>query len=299
MSHFTKKLRKEWQYHLMLLPGIIIVAIFSYYPLYGLIIAFQGFNPAMGFNSPWVGLDNFTFLFNQPQFVRTIWNTFFISFFKIIGMIVVPVIFALLLNEVRSVGLKRGFQTLVYIPHFLSWIIISGILIDILSMDGLVNQMLGSMGFQPIPFLMDAQAFPWVLIVSDIWKSFGFGTVVYLAALTNIDPGLYEAAIVDGAKRWKQTKYITFPMILPIVTLMSVLSMGNILNAGFDQVFNLYSPIVFSTGDIIDTFIFRMGIEQAQFSVGAAVGIFRSVVSGIFILVSFLLADKLAGYRVF
>ena len=293
------KLPREWQYHLMLLPGLIIVAIFAYYPLYGLVIAFQNFNPALGFSSPWVGLDNFRFLFNQPQFVRTIYNTFFISFFKIIGMIIVPVFFALLLNEVRNTGIKRSFQTLVYIPHFLSWVIVAGILMDILSTDGLVNQIIGVFGIGPVSFLMDAQAFPWVLIFSDIWKSFGFGTVVYLAALTNIDPGLYEAAIVDGAKRWKQTIYITIPMILPIVTLMSVLSMGNILNAGFDQVFNLYSPIVFSTGDIIDTFIFRLGIEQAQFSVGAAVGIFRSVVSAIFVVGSFILADKIAGYRVF
>ncbi|MCL2060140.1 MAG: ABC transporter permease subunit [Oscillospiraceae bacterium] len=299
MKYIRGRLQKEWQYHLMLLPGIAIVAVFAYYPLYGLVIAFQQYNPAMGFSSPWVGLDNFVYLFGQPNFTRTIWNTFFIALCKITGGILVQVFFALLLNEVRYVGIKRSFQTMVYIPNFMSWVILSGVLIDILASDGLVNIVLGLLGAKPVAFLMDARIFPWVLIVSDIWKSFGFGTVVYLAALTNIDPGLYEAAIVDGAKRFKQTIYITIPMLLPIITLMSVLNLGNVLNAGFEQVYNLYAPLVYSTGDIIDTYVYRLGIEQAQYSVGASVGMFKSVVSGILVVTSYTLADKLAGYRVF
>ena len=299
MKVFKAKARREWQYHLMLLPGLVTIAIFSYFPLYGLIIAFQRYNPAMRFNSPWVGMDNFVHLFNQPNFTRTIYNTFFIAICKIIGGIIVPVFFALLLNEVRKIGIKRSFQTLVYIPNFLSWVIMAGILMDILSSDGLINQFLKIMGARPVQFLMDAKVFPWVLIVSDIWKGFGFGTVVYLAALTSIDPGLYEAAIMDGAKRWKQTLYITIPMILPIITLMSVLSLGNVLNAGFDQVYNLYAPLVYSTGDIIDTYVYRLGIEQAQYEVGTAVGLFKSLVSGVLIVTSYFLADRFAGYRVF
>jgi len=299
MKSLQSKLRREWQYLLMLLPGLIIIALFSYYPLYGLIIAFQRYNPAMGFSSPWIGMKNFTYLFSQPNFVRTIWNTFFIAICKIIGGIIVPVFFALLLNEVRIITMKRSFQTLVYIPNFLSWVIMGGILIEILASDGLINHFLGLFGIAPMAFLLDAKIFPWVLIFSDIWKGFGFGTVIYLAALTNIDPGLYEAAIVDGAKRWKQTIYITLPMILPIITLMTVLSLGNVLNAGFDQVYNLYAPLVYSTGDIIDTYVYRLGIQQAQYSVGAAVGMFKSVVSGILIVTSYVLADKFAGYRVF
>ena len=299
MKTFKGKFQKEWQYHLMLLPGLITVAIFAYYPLYGLIIAFQRYNPGLGFNSPFIGMENFVYLFNQPNFVRTIWNTLFIAICKIVGGIAVPVFFALLLNEVRLTRIKRSFQTLVYIPNFLSWVIMAGVLLDILASDGLVNQFLGLFGARPVPFLMDAKLFPWVLIVSDIWKTFGFGTVVYLAALTNIDPGLYEAAIMDGAKRWKQTLYITIPMILPIITLMSVLSLGNALNAGFDQVYNLYAPLVYSTGDIIDTYVFRLGIEQAQYSVGTAVGLFKSLVSAILVSTSYILADRLAGYRVF
>ena len=299
MKIFKAKLKREWQYHLMLLPGLVTIAVFSYYPLYGLIIAFQRYNPAMKFKSPWVGMDNFVHLFNQPNFTRTIYNTFFIAVCKIIGGIIVPVFFALLLNEVRKINIKRSFQTLVYIPNFLSWVIMAGILMDILSTDGLINQFLAIMGARPVPFLMDAKVFPWVLIVSDIWKGFGFGTVVYLAALTSIDPGLYEAAIMDGAKRWKQTLYITIPMILPMITLMSVLSLGNVLNAGFDQVYNLYAPLVYSTGDIIDTYVYRLGIEQAQYEVGTAVGLFKSLVSGVLIVASYFLADRFAGYRVF
>lgn len=295
--------QKQWQYHVMLIPAIILVIIlviiFNYIPLYGLIIAFEKYNPAMGFASPWVGWSNFDYLFRQPNFVRTIWNTLYIAVMKIIGGIIVPVIFSLLLNEVRSTAVKRTYQTVIYMPNFLSWVILAGVMIDLLSADGIVNTMLGLVGVGPVSFLGDNNIFPWTMIISDIWKTFGFGTVVYLAALTGIDPGLYEAAIVDGAKRWKQTIYITLPMLVPTIILMTVLSLGNVLNAGFDQIYNLYSPMVYKSGDIIDTYVYRLGIEQAQYSVGTAVGMFKSVISGILIASSYILADKLAGYRVF
>jgi putative aldouronate transport system permease protein len=276
-----------------------VVFIFSYVPLYGLVIAFQRYNIARGFASPWVGLANFRQLFSQAQFSRTIWNTLFIAVLKIIGGIFVPVFFSLLLNEIQNVTFKRVFQTLIYLPYFLSWVIMAGVLIDILSLDGILNRFLGLFGTEPVPFLTDPKIFPWTMVVTDLWKSFGFGTVVYLAALTSIDPELYEAALVDGAGRWKQTLYITLPMLAPTVVLMSILSLGNVLNAGFDQIYNLYSPIVYSTGDIIDTFVFRLGIQQAQYSIGTAVGMIKSVISAILIISSQYLADKLAGYRVF
>ena len=299
MKNIAKLVRKQWQYHVLLIPGIIFVFIFNYIPLYGLVIAFQKYNPAMGFNSPWVGLANFEYLFRQPNFVRTIWNTFYIAVFKIVGGIIVPVTFALLLTELRSTSVKRVYQTVIYMTNFLSWVILAGVMIDILGSDGIVNNLVVMMGGQPVSFLGDASIFPWTMIVSDIWKSFGFGTVIYLAALTSIDPGLYEAAIVDGAGRWMQTVYITIPMILPTVVLMTVLSLGNVLNAGFDQIYNLYSPMVYKTGDIIDTYVYRLGIQQAQYSVGTAVGMFKSVISGVLICMSYYLADRLAGYRVF
>lgn len=299
MKAFCSTLRKQWQYHILLIPAVVLVFIFSYIPLYGLIIAFQKYNPAMGFNSPWVGMENFEYLFRQPGFVRTIWNTFFIAVMKLIGGIIVPVTFALLLNEVRSTRIKRTYQTIIYMPNFLSWVIMAGVMIDILATDGAVNAVLGLVGLGPVNFLGDNSIFPWTMIISDIWKTFGFGTVVYLAALTGIDPGLYEAAIVDGAKRWKQTIYITLPMLMPTVVLMTILALGNVLNAGFDQIYNLYSPMVYKSGDIIDTYVYRLGIQQAQYSVGTAVGMFKSLVSGVLICASYYLADRVAGYRVF
>jgi putative aldouronate transport system permease protein len=292
-------LAMQWQYHVMLIPGIAAVFIFAYIPLYGIIIAFQKYNPAMGFGSPWVGWDNFRFLFNQSGFVRTIWNTFYIAVFKIIGGIIVPVVVSLLLNELQSARVKKTFQTLVYLPYFLSWVIMAGIFIDILGADGIINQFLMALGLRPVPFLGDPKLFPWTMIVTDIWKGFGFGTVVYLAAITNIDPVLYEAAIVDGALRWKQTVHITLPMMAPIITLMSILALGGVLNAGFDQIYNLYSPVVYSTGDIIDTYMYRLGIQEAQFSMGAAVGLFKSLISAALIVSSQYLAGRFAGYRVF
>lgn len=211
----------------------------------------------------------------------------------------VPVVFALLLNEITSSKVKKTFQTLVYLPNFLSWVIMAGVLMDLMSQNGALNQLLGTFGIDPVNFLGDSKIFPWTMIVSDIWKSFGFGTVVYLASLTGIDPGLYESAMMDGAKRWKQTLYITIPLLMPTIILMLVLALGNVLNAGFDQIFNMYSPIVYETGDIIDTYVYRMGIQQAQYSVGAAIGLFKSAVSCVMIGVSYFLADRVAGYRIF
>lgn len=295
----VKQLKRQWQYHALLIPGVILVFIFSYIPLYGVIIAFQDYNPGMGFSSPWVGLEHFKYVFSQPAFIKTIWNTLYIAFFKLIGGLVVPVAVALLLNELTGARIKRVFQTLVYIPNFLSWVIMAGVLMEILSKNGAVNQVLGLVGMDPINFLGNAKVFPWTMIVTDIWKGFGFGTVVYLAALTSIDPGLYESAMMDGAKRWKQTIHITIPLLMPTIILMLVLSLGSVLNAGFDQIFNLYSPVVYRTGDIIDTYVYRLGIQQAQYSVGAAVGLFKSAVSCVMVGASYILSDKLAGYRIF
>lgn len=293
-----KKLKRQWQYHLMMAPGIIIVFLFSYIPLYGLVIAFQDYNVGTGFHSEWVGLDNFKFLFSQPNFTRTIWNTLYISSLKIIGNIVVPVIVALLLNEIIHNKVKRVFQTLIYLPHFISWVILAGVISDILANDGIVNQLLNAIGLGSVNFLSSPTVFPWTIVVTDIWREFGYGTIIYLAALTGINPDLYEAAVMDGAKRWKQTVYITLPMLAPTIVLMTVLALGRVLNAGFDQVFNLYSPIVYRSGDIIDTYVYRLGIQQAQYSIGTAVGLFKSLVSAIMVGISYFLADRLAGYRV-
>lgn len=295
----SRRFRAELPLHLMLVPGIIIIFIFSYIPLYGLVIAFQNYNPAMGFSSPWVGTKNFSFLFSQPNFVRTIWNTLYIAIFKSILSVIVPVTFALLLNEINSKKNKRVFQTIIYMPHFLSWVILAGVLVDILAKDGLVNRALFLIGVSPINFLASEALFPWTMIITDTLKGFGFGTVIYLAALTGIDPTLYESAVIDGASRMKQTWYVTLPMLVPTIVLMVVLSLGNILNAGFDQIYNLYAPVVYKTGDIIDTYVFRLGLEQAQYSAATAVGLFKSSVSLILVALSQFLAYRFADYKIF
>ncbi len=287
--------------HMLLLPGLILVLVYSYVPMLGVVIAFQKFTIFSGwFGSPWIGLDNFRFVLDMPNTGQVIWNTIFIACMKIVFGLFVPIVVALLLNEVSRSFIKRGVQTLIYLPHFLSWVILGGILIDLLSpSEGIVNAMLGKLGFEPIFFLADNRWFPAVLIASDVWKEFGFSTIVYLAAITSVNPTLYEAAVVDGANRWKQTFHVTLPGMMPIIVLMVTLSLGNVLNAGFDQVFNLANPLVYESGDILDTMIYRIAFNDAQYGVATAVGLFKSVVSFLLISVSYWLAYRLANYRIF
>jgi len=285
----------------MLMPSVIVVLLFSYYPLIGNIMAFQKFVPAKGIiGSRFVGMKNFEYIFSLPNTWQIIYNTFFISFMKIVVLITVPIIFALLLNEVRHHFAKRSIQTAVYLPHFMSWVIMASILIDILSpSEGIVNRFLMALGFQPIFFLGDEKIFPYVMVFTDLLKEFGFESIVFLAALMAIDPTLYEASSIDGANRWQQTLFITLPGISTTIILISTLSMGYVLNAGFDQIYNLYSPVVASTGEILDTYIYKLGIKDAQYSVATAMGIFRSLVSLVFIAVSYKIANKLVGYEIF
>ena len=295
-----KRFGREWPLHVMLIPALVVTAIFSYGPMYGLIMAFQNFSPVHGFaRSPWTGLENFRWLFNQPQFIRTIPNTFFISIFKIVLGTISSVIFALLLNEIRQVFCKRFFQTIVYIPNFISWVILAGVMQTLLASDGLVNIAITVTGLSRIQFLVNPDIFPWTMIFSDVWKTFGFGTVVYLATITSIDPELYESAVIDGAGRLRQTFAITLPLMGPIIVLMVTLALGNVLSAGFDQIYNLYSPVVYSRGDIIDTYLFRLGLVNGRFALGAAVGLMRSVVSLVLISSSLWIAYKVANYKIF
>ncbi|PYI55592.1 ABC transporter permease [Paenibacillus flagellatus] len=293
--------KREWPLHAMLVPGLVFVIVFSYIPMAGILMAFQKYIPTKGlFGSPFVGWKNFRFLFDYPDIGRIFFNTIYIAVMKIAAGLFVPIAIAILLNELTRQWIKRAFQTLVYLPHFLSWVLLSGILIDVLSPStGLVNQVIVSLGFEPIFFLGDNRWFPYVMVVSDVWKEFGFGTIVYLAALTGINPSLYEAAEMDGAGRWKQTLHITIPGMMPIIVLMLTLNIGNVLNAGFDQIFNLYSPQVYESADIIDTFVYRMGVQQSQYGFATAVGLLKSVVSFLFISVSYVLAYRFANYRIF
>lgn len=287
--------------HLMMIPAVVILLLYAYGPMIGIVLAFEKFNPTKGFfGSKWVGFDNFKYLIALPNTFQVLKNTFYIAFLKIIAGIAVPLLFSLLLNEVSGKKFKKGVQTIIYIPHFLSWIILSGIIIDILSpSEGIVNEFIKLLGFEPIFFLGNPKAFPNVLIITNTWKEFGFGTIIYLASLTSIDTKLYEAARIDGANRWKQTWHITIPGMLPIIMLMTILSLGNVLNAGFDQVFNLYSPIVYETGDILDTFVYRIGMLEGQYSVATAAGLFKSIISFVFIGTSYFVAYKYMDYQIF
>lgn len=294
-------LKKEMPFHLMLLPAVVITFIFKYIPFAGITMAFEQYTPLKGlFDQVWVGLDNFKYLFTLPGFSSVIWNTIFIAILKLIGNLILPVMIALLINEIRGKKYKKTVQTILYLPHFISWAALAGIFIDILSPSGgIINQFLQMLGLDPVFFLGDAKVFPYTMVVTDVWKELGWGTIVYLAAITGIDPTYYEAAKMDGAGRFKQILHVTIPCILPMILLMMVLSIGNVLQAGFEQVFNLYSPQVYTTGDIIDTYVFRIGMLESRFDLATAVGLFKSVISFVLIVVGYKLADKFAGYKVF
>lgn len=297
-----KKLKRELPLNLMILPGFIFIILFSYVPMAGIIIAFQRFIPAKRLfgDQQWVGLKNFKYVMSLPNFDNILWNTFYIASLKVILGLVVPIVIALLLNEMKHVLLKRSIQTAIYLPHFLSWVVLGGIFIDILSpTNGLVNTLLNKLGLNSIFFLGDNKWFPYTMILTDTWKDFGYGTIIYLAALTGINPNLYEAAQMDGANRWKQTIHISLPGIQMVIVLLMVLSLGNLLNAGFDQIFNMYSPMVYESGDILDTFVYRIGLLDAQFGVATAVGLFKSVIALILVSTSYYFAYKFADYRIF
>lgn len=297
----TRRWRRQWPLYAMLVPALVCVIIYSYIPLAGSVIAFQDFKPFKGwFGSEWVGFEQFVYAFQFPDIGKIIRNTVVISLMKMIAGLAVPILFALMLNEIGKVFIKRSLQTLIYLPHFMSWVILGGILIDILSpSEGIVNHFLSWIGINPIFFLGDNSWFPYILVATDTWKEFGFSTIVYLAALTGINPALYEAAVIDGAGRFKQTLHVTLPGMIPIIVLMATLSLGNVLNAGFDQIFNLYSPQVYESGDVLDTLIYRIGMEDGQYSVATALGLVKSVVSFFFISISYWLAFRFANYRIF
>lgn len=290
----------RFSYYAMILPGLVLLFAFTFVPLFYSIIAFQKFNPALGIQgSPWVGLENFLYIFRVRDAQQVFYNTIFIAVMKIVLLELAAITFALLLNELRYLRVKRAVQTMVYLPHFLSWVILAGILRTILARTGLVNEFLGMLGIAPVYFLGRPDVFPWLIILSDVWKEFGFEAILYLAALTAIDPTLYEVAELDGANRVQKMWYISIPGILPTIVLVASLSLGGILNAGFDQIFNLYSPIVYSTGDILDTYVYRVGLIQGQYSIGTAVGLLKTVVSLILIGISYWFAGKFANYRIF
>jgi putative aldouronate transport system permease protein len=284
----------------MLLPGLIFLLLFSYVPMFGIVIAFENFIPALGpFQSPWVGWANFSFMVQDPDTRQIVTNTVVIAVSKIILELIVPVTFALLLNELRVNWYKRTAQTLAYLPHFLSWVILGGIILEIFDLNGIVNQLMGHLGLPHIWFFGSNTWFRPVVIGTDVWKEFGFATIIYLAALTGINPELYEAAAIDGAGRWAMLRSITLPGIATTIVLLATLSLQNLLNANFDQIFNLYNPLVYPSGDIIDTWVYRTGLVSQQYGLATAVGLLKSVIGFVMIVAAYRLAARFANYRIF
>lgn len=293
-------MKKHWQKHIMMLPTVVILLIFSYIPMVGLVMAFQNYLPSNGyFGSEWTGLYWFKYMFHMGNFASVIWNTLFISILKIFTVLLSSVIVALLLNEMVSKKLKMLIQSAILFPYFVSWVVLADIIKDIVAQDGIVNQMICALGGTEISFLTNEKWFVVLLIVTNIWKEVGYNAVIISATLATIDPALYESAEIDGASRLKKIRYITVPAIATTVAMLLILALGGVLNGGFDQIYNLYNTTVYSSADIIDTYVYRMGINRGMYSLGTAVGFFKSVIGAILLVLSYKAADKYAGYRIF
>lgn len=266
-------------YHLMMMPGMLFLLIFSYIPMCGIWMAFQDYMPSKGIlGSPFVGLKHFRYMMELPDIAQIIRNTLVIALGKILLGTVMAIAFSILLNEIRQKYVKSWVQTIVYLPHFLSWVVLASVVVNLFNLDGSVNQFLSMLGAGKINFLGSNRWFQPLIIGTDVWKEFGYNSVVYLAAITSIDPGLHEAAAMDGASWWKRILHITLPGMMPIILLMAAMNLTSVLSAGFDQIYNLYTPLVYQTGDILDTYVYRIGLIGRQYSFATAVGLFKSII---------------------
>lgn len=297
---FRLDLRKHWQKHLMLLPMIVILFVFSYIPMVGIVMAFQNYVPSKGyFGSQWAGWQWFQYMFSMQNFKQVVWNTLYLSILKLVTGIGCSVLFALMLNEMQIKWLRSLIQSFALFPFFVSWVVLADIVKDMASSEGIINQLIFSLTGKTIPFLTNGGWFTVLLVISNIWKEVGYNAIIIMAALTAIDPALYEAATIDGAGRFQKIRYITLPGIRNIVMVLFILALGGVMSAGFDQIYNLYNTTVMETADVIDTYVYRMGINGGLYSLGTAVGLFKSVVGTILLVLSYKAADKWAGYRIF
>lgn len=305
MRDMRKKIRKNnntLPLYLMLIPATVVLIVFAYIPLVGIKIAFEDFIPAKGLfgKQEFIGFENFKYALMLPSFWNIVGNTVFIAGAKLILGLVFAVGMSLLLNELPLNRYRKTIQSIIYLPHFISWVVLAGIFNSMLSpTNGVVNRILESMGLDSVYFLGDKKIFPWAMIFTDCWKELGFSTIVYLAAMAGIDPQQYDAAKLDGASRWMVMRHITLPGISHIIVLMALLSVGNIFNAGFDQIYNMYSPQVYETGDVLDTLIYRLGLIESQYGVSAAVGLMKSAITGLLIGLFYFIAYKAVDYRIF
>ncbi|UQZ87470.1 putative multiple-sugar transport system permease YteP [Paenibacillus konkukensis] len=274
--------------YLMLLPAIVYYGLFHYYPMYGALIAFKQFSITKGImGSPWAGFKHFEYLFGLDKFWQVFWNTIIISLYRLVFGFPLPLVMAILLNEARKLAFKRTVQTIVYLPHFISWVIMGGLLISLLSTDsGVVNNVIRSFGGEPVGFLTDERYFRGTLVWSMIWKEFGWNTIIYMAALSGVNPQLYEAALMDGANRFRQIWHITLPSIRGTIVILLILRIGSLMEAGFEQIFVLYHTGVYNVADIIDTYVYRIGLTEGRFSIAAAVGLFKSAINFVLLVIA-------------
>ncbi len=296
-------LKSYWKHKyllIMLLPCLLYFIIFKYLPMYGIILAFKEYRFIDGvFGSPWNGIQNFVDLFTGRDFPKAFRNTIIISFYKLVFGFPAPIILAILLNELRVILFKKFVQTLSYLPHFLSWVVLAGIFMEIFSPTrGVVNYIITSLGGDAIFFFGDKNWFRTLLVSTEVWKGVGWGSIIYLAALSGIDPSLYEAAIVDGANRWKQMIHITLPSLIPVITIMFIFAVGGIINDDFDQVFNFYNPAVYEVGDVLSTYTYRIGITEMQYGLATASGLFINVIAFVLIIITNTIVKRFSDYGI-
>ncbi|MDR1692906.1 MAG: ABC transporter permease subunit [Oscillospiraceae bacterium] len=298
---FTAYLRKYWFLYVLAVPGIAFLAVFSYGPMYGLLLAFKDLNMGAGIlKSPWAGLDHFKTIFSYPEITRAIMNTLAINALNLLFGFTFVIFLALMLNELRFKKVKSVAQTFVYLPYFLSWIVFSGIIQTFLAPDyGLVNSILAALGKGQIVFLSEAGLYRWILVVANIIKTSGYSTIIYLAAIAGVSPELYESAKVDGANRFHMIRHITLPRIVPTIAVLLILQLAGMFSANFDMVYTTYSPMVFETGDVISTYIYRVGIGKAQYEVGTAMGLVFNGLSFLVIIAANKLIRKMDVMGIF
>lgn len=302
LNQKIRYIKRNYDLYFLVVPALIYILIFNYLPLGGIAIAFKDYNMFAAkdpissiFVSPWVGLKHFVKLFANHDFQQVFANTLIISFLKIVFIFPLPIILALLLNEIRNVFFRRGLQTIVYLPHFLSWAVVSGIFVSLLGSTGIVNEVIKSISGKPIMFLIDKSWFRATLVFTDAWKEVGWGSIIYLAAITSVDPALYEAAMIDGAGKFRQMWNITLPSIIPTIVMMLILRVSRVLDAGFEQIFIMYNPSVYDVADIIGTYVYREGLGRMNFSFGTAVGLFNSFVAFILVVGSNFFSRRVTG----
>lgn len=287
--------------YLLALPGLLYLLVFKYVPIGGIVIAFQNYSPYMGFlKSEWVGLEHFQRLFTDDDFWMLFRNTMAISLLNLVFFFPFPIVLALLLNELRNMAFKRSIQTILYLPHFLSWVIIIGFTLLMLSQsEGLINKIIAHYGGETIPFLTEPDYF-WILVtLQSMWKEAGWGTIIFLAAIAGVDPQLYEAARVDGASRWRQAWHITLPSIRNVIAILLILRLGHVMDVGFEQIYLMMNGAVSDVADVFDTYVYRKGIQQGEFSYSTAVGLFKSAVGFLLVLIANKVAKRFGDEGVF